>query len=322
LTAEHRNADDNPPRYDGDAILLPDRVDQLERDAEDAKERDKEYKDEQLKLDRRMATFTGLLVVTSLISGGISIWQATLARKSANAAKSAAETAQRTLTEIHKGGTDTHQLAESASNQVLEMKRNGNDTHFLAQAAERQAANTERLATEAKISAQTTHQALVLDQRPWVLAEHIELDHEPIFNQSFWFNGWISNSGKTPATNVLMADAVKWWDTEPEVPDFSDLSQPLPAQMVFPGVHKYDFNSHPDKMDEPRFIFFYQNEVPHHTKLYLLMKISYCDGFGNRYWTTMCVSHSYGTGLNSLRFCEHGNSVGQDRSYKSCPKQE
>jgi hypothetical protein len=161
LTAQGGDPNQDPSRYVGDAILLPDRVQQLERESAEAKKRDEKYKDEQLSLDRRMVRFTGLLVITSVIAGGISIWQATIARRSANAAKSAAQTAADTLKEVRQSGTDTHALAE---------------------AAKKQATDTEKLADVANNSAETAHSTLVTSQeefryqeRPWVTADPIPM---------------------------------------------------------------------------------------------------------------------------------------------------
>ena len=113
MTKDHRegSSPEQPPRYEGDAILLPGRVERLERDSEQSKQRDEKYKDEQLKLDRRMVRFTGLLVVVGVLGGGTSIWQASIAQRSANAAKQSADAAKtaadlagKTLTEAQTTG--------------------------------------------------------------------------------------------------------------------------------------------------------------------------------------------------------------------------
>lgn len=161
-----------------------------------------------------------------------------------------------------------------------------------------------------------SEKAMIVDQRPWVYADNVELPVEPKMFEPFSFRGWMSNGGKTPGTDVLIATQTKWWNSEPEFPDFSDLPTPRPAQLVMPGTAKYEFISTPATMDKVPFIGAY--EQTRESRLYLLMKISYCDGFGKRYWTTMCVSHGYGEKPKDMRFCNHGNAVGQDTRYKSC----
>jgi hypothetical protein len=181
-----------------------------------------------------------------------------------------------------------------------------------------QGCSTQRAADAAKHSAETTREAMILDQRPWVYADNVELPLEPQLNVPFFFHTWMSNAGKTPATDVLITEQTKWWNSEPDFPDFSNMPEPTPAQLVMPGIDKYEANSTPVMMDKFPYIGAY--EQTRESRLYLLMKISYCDGFGNRYWTTMCISHGYGTKPKDMRYCAHGNAVGKDTNYKSCSK--
>src|ERR1700685_1204049 len=79
--------------YDGGAFLLPKRLSDVEREQQEARQRDENYKNEQLRLNQqqvnlntRMARFTFALVLCSLLSGGVAIWQSLIAKKSADAA--------------------------------------------------------------------------------------------------------------------------------------------------------------------------------------------------------------------------------------------
>ena len=73
------------------------RVDSVERENEQSKKREEQYKRDQLKLNTVLVLFTAILAVVGLGGIGVSIWQAIIANTSANAAKSAAETAKSTL---------------------------------------------------------------------------------------------------------------------------------------------------------------------------------------------------------------------------------
>jgi hypothetical protein len=71
-------------RYNEHGVPIFDRLSEIEREQTKAKERDEKYKGQQLVLNKRMARFTLALVLVSAATGGISIWQASIARRSAN----------------------------------------------------------------------------------------------------------------------------------------------------------------------------------------------------------------------------------------------
>lgn len=94
------NEEDQGPdglRYEkGSIVIGADRAEAIEREQAAAK-RDEKYKDNQLDTNRRMVLFTFALVLVSAVSGGISIWQATIAQRSANAARDAVNIANKTM---------------------------------------------------------------------------------------------------------------------------------------------------------------------------------------------------------------------------------
>ena len=180
--------------YEGGIPVFESPLERIEREQSEAKKGDKLYRDEQLTINRqqlrvnkRLMIFTFLLVLTSLISGVISIYQAGIAKDSANAAKSAAETASQTLTEMKSGSgaQDTHTLAQQAVTQATQ-------TTNLATAADAQATElresirqTGRLADAASRSADASNvsnsQSVALferQNRPW-----IGVEGEPSFYQ-------------------------------------------------------------------------------------------------------------------------------------------
>jgi hypothetical protein len=91
---------DNQPQYEGEAILLHTRVQRLEEQRAEANKTDERYKEAQLEVDRgqlRNSTslkwFTLLLVVCTITTSFIAIWQARISKRSADAAVSAATAA-------------------------------------------------------------------------------------------------------------------------------------------------------------------------------------------------------------------------------------
>jgi hypothetical protein len=78
---------------EGDIPVFDSELDAIRREQAAAKQRDENYKDAQLSINRKMMLFTGFLVLCSLLTGGISIYQAHVSKISADAAASAAQTA-------------------------------------------------------------------------------------------------------------------------------------------------------------------------------------------------------------------------------------
>ena len=66
------------------------KLDDIKRKQEATNERENVYKTAQIALDRKMVLFTGLLVVCSIITGGIGVWQARISSRSADAAHDSA----------------------------------------------------------------------------------------------------------------------------------------------------------------------------------------------------------------------------------------
>lgn len=142
MTTKDTGDNDSGFRIDEHGVpVLETPIEKIERQQREAKERDRLYKDRQLdleetqvKINTRIGWFTGLLVLASIITGGITLYQAHTSKIAAEAAKSAADTAAATLKEMQtgEGSRDTHTLAEQAVKQ-------SEQTTALAKAAERQA---------------------------------------------------------------------------------------------------------------------------------------------------------------------------------------
>jgi hypothetical protein len=99
LTDDQKDPSRSTFHWEDGIPVFENRLNEVERKASAAEIRDEQYKNSQRRINFWLVVFTGLLVLTSLISGGISVWQARIANRSAEAAKSAAQTAGATLDE-------------------------------------------------------------------------------------------------------------------------------------------------------------------------------------------------------------------------------
>ncbi len=173
LSAEDIDERREEMHREGDAILLPNRLEQVEREQAEARKRDKEYKDEQLRLNKWMARFTGALVLTAIIAGGVSTYQAKVARQSADAALISAKAAESALEEMKKSSADTHALAEAAKTQAI---------------------NTGK-------AVDATVEQSRLDQRAWV-GPKFTASIRIVAGEVGVSEVIITNTGRTPALNV------------------------------------------------------------------------------------------------------------------------
>lgn len=204
------------PRFhieDGVAVFDTE-LDHIRHEQAEAQKRDKEYKTEQLKIDRRMVLFTALLVICTLGTNAISLYQASIAKTSAAAARSAAETAAKTLTEVQKGETDTHELAEAA-------KQQAGNTDRLARAAGDQVSKLQASVTEIHSLAGASQDAVALTrkgQTAWIGVV------EPLLHSITYEGGNIvmhgtlglKNFGSSPATKVAawVVSSTNWENME------------------------------------------------------------------------------------------------------------
>jgi len=97
MSDNERNKSDPEFEKEGEALLIKSRIEKLEEEQKEAQKRDEDYKKRQATYSGWVARFTGFLVVTSLITNLIYLDMSCTARKNANAAKSAAETANITM---------------------------------------------------------------------------------------------------------------------------------------------------------------------------------------------------------------------------------
>jgi hypothetical protein len=98
----HQGGDKSPSN--GEALIIGNRLNEVEREQAEAKRRDEEYKREQLALDRKLTRYNKWLmlcaiasVLVAVVAGGVSILQAVVAKESADAAVKATSLMQRSM---------------------------------------------------------------------------------------------------------------------------------------------------------------------------------------------------------------------------------
>jgi hypothetical protein len=139
LADDQRRDEDEIVHYEGGIPVFNTRLDKLEKDSREAKDRDDKYKQEQITLNRRLVWFTGVLAVVGLAGSAISGYQAHVAKinaiaaqDNAKAASDNATTSAGILEEMKKSGTDTHKLAVAAGSQAIAAQTTASAAHSAA----------------------------------------------------------------------------------------------------------------------------------------------------------------------------------------------
>jgi hypothetical protein len=91
---DQRNRAPKPPSEAG-ALIIEGRIEALEREQQEDKKRDNEYKQRQLRFNKLLVIFTGGLLLAAVIANSISIYQSVQSKKSADAAKQSADAAKK-----------------------------------------------------------------------------------------------------------------------------------------------------------------------------------------------------------------------------------
>jgi hypothetical protein len=191
-------ADEGKPNihYEHGLPVLNPQLSDIQREQQDAKKREKE----QLSLNQQMVNFTRVLAVCSIVAAFLSSWQSCIAKRSADAATSAAETATKTLNELHISGSDTHDLAVQAEKQSSNTEKFAKAAQEQAQAARIQALNMGVVAKNAVRALASSQANFIDEQRAWVaiFGSHVY----PFANgQPFKVDLDVANTGKSPSLN-------------------------------------------------------------------------------------------------------------------------
>jgi hypothetical protein len=198
------DAGDHKPVFhyeDGVPVFDPERIDDLAREQEDAKQRDAKYKTDQLAVNRRVMIFTGVLAACSVLTGGISAWQAYIANQ--------------TLTEIQKSKADTGRIitasetqADAAKSFAASASKINSGINTAVDKLNLQAEKLEASVKQAARLADATEKAnanVINSDRPWIgivfSVDGFAVGKTPTYSIAFM------NSGKRPA-RVTKSDTV------------------------------------------------------------------------------------------------------------------
>jgi hypothetical protein len=273
--------------YEGGLPVFNARLEKVERKQEGEEAR---YKN--------VMYFTGALVICSVLSGGVSAYQAHVARLNATAASDNAIAA--------KSQADAAKAqADSAKAQVDEMKKSGTDTHDLAEQAESQTKLTSRLTENARESLINTQSAFRDDQRAWVgigIFRVVQFETE----KPIKIEVQIKNTGKTPALHIE-----EWLNFK-----FSSIAEIGPLAMDMVVVPWRPQGSTPPQGDQTIHI-----EIPwelwkrasgsmsmKRAELSIFGEIGY-DDVSNRPHTTQVRLHMPDSGTRELFFCDRWNDM-------------
>jgi hypothetical protein len=277
-----------------------------------------------------------ILAIVGIIALCIYNGQLKQMRRSTKAAEKAAISADNTLKEIQKGGTDTHELAVQAKNQADRTRdiadralAQANATNFLAR-------ETKRATDIAERAMQTNIELSREDRRAWVGLQGfqctgctVDTDFSIIVRD---FTGILVNTGKTPALKMTFNNAFMNRKRGEPIPDWEtvqrETAQPprtLPPNIrpdLKAGIQKSEeiikresievealppnavrtFAFPSGKFGRERF-----SKMEDQTVIYIVGLVTYYDTRLDReHHTRFCLVDIYGDGF---RFCSSGNDM-------------
>ena len=228
----------------------------------------------QLRLSEPTAFFTLALVLVGGGSGIISVWQASIANKSANAAQSAAATASATLEEMKRSGNDTHQLALDADKQADAALRQLTLQDASVREAHQQAA-----------AAQAANKTAIGAERPWIgtgiSVQNLEAGKQPLYTMTFF------NTGRRPAKITLVRAQAAFYTKFPSEPYYEPV-QSVSTSLVVPGQTVVNTWSGKGVLTEAEMNIIKTGE----TALYVYAHVEYTDvGTNDTHWSHACFRY-------------------------------
>jgi hypothetical protein len=182
-------------RIEGGIPIFKSKLEQIEREQAEAKKRDEQYRDEQgtinrqqLTVNRRLMIFTGCLLVTSILSGSIAIWQAYIVQESANSAMSSAGSAARALRENQRQFELTSKSNKEQFDKTLMQMQKQSRAQWGAVSAAKDSAGAAKRTVSASTAA----------TRAWVIPTDVTVTAANAITVK-----WV-NEGKVPAFNLQM----------------------------------------------------------------------------------------------------------------------
>jgi Ca2+/Na+ antiporter len=225
-------------------------------------------------------------------------------KEAADAARSASETAIRTLSSSDDSFKKTLSQMEA---QTTAQKKSAN-------ASMEQAEASKRVVETARQSLQATIDNFHLDQRPWIIPFQFRLDGEPENLRDIKVTVWAENTGKTPALEIIPATKTELLTLEPDPPDFSNVAPVVSRGILAPSVRNFNFDTVANHF-KPKLtdVAAYQDS---RKRIYVSGIVYYRDPSTIRHWTRFCVWHKFGMPPDDFSFCEHGNEVDRQEANK------
>lgn len=296
MADEKQSLDNGIVHYEGGIPVFNTRLNKLEDEAREAKSRDEEYKKQQLRLNKRLVWFTGILAFVGVVGGAISGYQAHVAKLTADAAGDNAAAAKGMVEEMKQARS---QAGLDSANAISAQQQ-------IAQTALTKSQENAQQALDVTVNA--SH----LDQRPWVYPAKFGLSNEPDDkNPQFTVTISLINGGKTIALDLIPAMKPFVWGGEPPLTDFSKEPVTYVTRGVLPPGIPEDITSAPLAIAPGHFSAYKDKR----TQAYIHARILYRDSFKTslQHWTTVCAYHTYGEPLTTFHYCDKGNDVDREQ---------
>lgn len=143
-----------------------------------------------------------------------------------------------------------------------------------------------------------------IEQRAWIGVSEWALDREPEDGSTITIRAILSNTGATPATNVITKSRLHVWD-RPIFDEWDSVKADQSGSTILPDASGHGVNK-TVRIDKPGMAAAYKDNK---VRVYFTGRINYNDVFGRPHWTTFCAYHTYGQDLKLFNVCPTGNEM-------------
>jgi len=280
-----------PAPFTDEGLVINTRLLAIEREQREEKVEQHKYNENQLRFNKWLTVFTGLLFATSIIADCLMIVQLRVAKVSADAAYSAVQEGKRSA-DAAESSLVLNGEAINENKKALEQTMNQNREALKSTIAQGQKA----LDTNIALS--------WIDQRPWVSIGRFQLSAEVEEGKDIQIKLWYENSGKTPALNLTSQSVVLLWEGEPPFTDFQPPTNVKSTLTLLPGS-KYDFFSPGPWIPPAVSVVGYKAKKQ---ALYIHALLRYTDMLRQSHTTRVCAYHMLDRPLGEFTYCAAGNS--------------
>ena len=294
----------NAGRAEGGAFVFESSEERADRERREAEKWDVEWKRRDDNYKRRQLWLNVLLALIGTAGIGISVWNAVIAQRSADAARSAADTAGRALADSQESYSKTVALIQT---QTELMKAQADAAKLSAHAASQAVTHF----ADANKFADTTYRE---QQRARVYVQDFQIRSEPTAdNPTVTVDFRVINRGATPAILVTTKGRIGISDQQTPPVDWTRFSkgsepQQLIAYPNLPLRHSATW-SEADPTLRAAAIKLYLSGT---ARLYIAYRVDYDDVFGKRHWISACAHHGFNETLPEFNLCPHGQDFDRE----------